>query len=123
MYFSPTISAILFTITLTLSLTITKAEILETSEEERIVQGDSGSIYCLSDAPFDSCTWKNEAGDKCTIASHSENVECSNGIWNILNEGEKCSLELSQGATRADVGTYTCHMITDDNVSTGKQIL
>ena len=101
--------------TIIASLTVQGLEISETSDSVQFEQGTSDFLYCQADQAVDFCSWTKD-GTKC-LASQGQEVPCqelSNARVNV--EDGKCGLHLD-GLSRADVGTYTCTLISgQDNV-------
>ncbi len=55
-------------------------EIVETTPEVTVMEGEELSLRCSADAEFFTCTWHHvPSGKKCTMLSGSEHSTCQVG--------------------------------------------
>ena len=90
-------------------------EIVDKSQNVQIWQGSSESIHCQADATLDFCKWQKDDFE-CRVLTE-EQTEC--GVFTASLEGDKCSLTFDEGATRDDVGSYTCLLVQGKDIIEG----
>ena len=90
-------------------------EIVDKSQNVQIWQGSSDSIHCQADATLDFCKWQKDDFE-CRVLTE-EQTEC--GVFTASLEGDKCSLTFDEGATRDDVGSYTCLLVQGKDIIEG----
>ena len=79
------------------------------------LKGSSESIHCQADATLDFCKWQKD-DFTCRVLTE-EQTEC--GVFTASLEGDKCSLTFDEGATRDDVGSYTCLLVQGKDIIEG----
>ena len=88
-------------------------ELVSLPEPAMIPQGDSYTVYCETDEPYEICKWSHVDQDKnCRVTSDEieakQGFECiddSHIIWDLTET--RCGITI-QNAARSDVGEYKC---------------
>ena len=96
-----------------LTLNVYGLEIITAPEPKMIPQGDSYTLSCETDEPFEICKWSHmESGKECRVTKEDIEVkhatECkddSHIIWELTETN--CGITI-QNAARSDIGQYKC---------------
>ena len=88
-------------------------ELVAVPEPAMIPQGNSHTIFCETDEPYEICKWSHvETGKTCRVTSdeieEKQGTECndeSHLIWDLTET--RCGITI-QNAARSDIGEYKC---------------
>ena len=88
-------------------------ELTASSAPKMIPQGDSYTLFCDTDEPFEICKWSHAEKEKnCRVTSNEieakQGTECSDDshlIWELTETS--CGI-IIQNAARSDIGDYKC---------------
>ena len=88
-------------------------ELVNSPEPKMIPQGDSYTLYCETDEPFELCKWSHtESGKECRVTKEDIDekhaTECkddSHIVWELTETN--CGITI-QNAARSDIGEYKC---------------
>ena len=107
-----------------LLLTLSSAfELNHQSGDTFVGQGDLIALECISNEPWDFCTWTHvEAGLACSVSKEdvAAGVETCMGSdrvkWDVDSTG-KCGVIIEEASRETDLGNYTCALVKleDDN--------
>ena len=88
-------------------------ELISSSKPKMIPQGDSYTLFCETDEPYEICKWSHAEQEKnCRVTSDEieakQGTECSDDshlIWELTETS--CGITI-QNAARSDIGEYKC---------------
>ena len=94
-----------------LALNVHGLELISNPEPKMIPQGESYTLNCETDEPFEVCKWSHsETGLECRVTR--EDIETKSGseckdhiIWELTETS--CGITI-ENAARSDIGEYKC---------------